>query len=124
MDRIDVVVEVARPSPDRIIQGQLGMSSAQMAEAVMAARDRSSFRLSKLSDGSLQRARMGQVACLAFTPKARAMLEKMAGTLLLGGRGLSRVALVARTIADLEGHDKVMPDDVVEACAFRQRNKQ
>lgn len=124
MDRIDVVVEVARPSPERIIQGQLGMSSAQMSESVMMARERSSFRLSKLADDARKRAQLGQVAFLDFSPKALATLETMAGNLLLGGRGLSRVALVSRTVADLGAHDKVLPEDVVEACGFRQRNKQ
>lgn len=124
MDRIDVVVEVARPSPERIIEGRQGLSSAQMAQSVSAARERASFRVSKLSDEDRQRAHLGQVSCLAFTPKATRMLEQMASSLVLGGRGLSRVALVARTVADLGGHDKVLPEDVIEACGFRQRNKQ
>ena len=123
MDRIDVVVEVARPSPERIIQGQIGMSSAQMAEAVLGARERAGFRESRLGEQALNQARRGSVLSLGFSPKARSTLEKMAGSLLLGGRGLSRVALVSRTIADLEGHDRVMPADVMEACGFRQRNK-
>lgn len=124
MDRIDVVVEVARPAPERIIQGDIGMSSEGMARAVMEARERATFRESRLTEQALLRARRGAVASLGFTPKARSTLEKMAGTLVLGGRGLSRVALVSRTIADLEGHDKVTPEDVVEACGFRQRNRQ
>lgn len=124
MDRIDVVVEVARPSPERIIKGEIGMSSEQMAASVLAARERASFRESRLGEQALNRARRGAVANLAFGPKARSALEKMAASLMLGGRGLSRVALVSRTIADLEGHDRVTSDDVMEACGFRQRNKQ
>ena len=124
MDRIDVVVEVARPSPERIIQGEAGMSSAQMLDAVLGARERASWRESRLSEQNLVKARRGAVAALGFSPKARNTLEKMAGSLVLGGRGLSRVALVSRTIADLEGHDKITADDVMEACGFRQRNRQ
>ena len=33
-----------------------------------------------------------------------------------------RVARVARTIADLEGRERVAPDDIVEAAAFRSRS--
>ena len=124
MDRIDVVVEVARPSPERIIHGQRGMSSAQMAKDVLEARDRASFRMAKLDEDERQRAGLGQVSSLAFSAKAINMLEQMAGRLVLGGRGLSRVALVARTVADLESHDMVLPEDVIEACGFRQRSKQ
>ena len=123
MDRIDVVVEVARPSPDRIIQGQAGMTSAQMAALVYEARERAAFREQSLSETELARAHLGNVGNLAFSAKATNTLEKMAGSLVLGGRGLSRVALVSRTIADIEKHDKVLADDVMEACAFRQRNR-
>ena len=123
MDRIDVVVEVARPSPDRIIQGQPGMTSAQMAALVCEARERAAFREQSLSETELARARLGNVSNLSFSPKATNTLEKMAGSLMLGGRGLSRVAMVSRTIADIEKHDKVQADDVMEACAFRQRNR-
>ena len=37
----------------------------------------------------------------------------------LTGRGFDRVVKVARTIADLAGIDRVMPEQVVEALAYR-----
>lgn len=40
---------------------------------------------------------------------------------MLGGRALTRVARVARTIADLGERDLVAEDDVIEALGFRSR---
>ena len=46
----------------------------------------------------------------------------LAERLRLGGRAIARVARVARTIADLAGHDRVTSDDIVEAVGFRSRS--
>lgn len=110
MDRIDVVVQVARPSSERLIRGQCGMGSAEMRDRVAAARERAAARGPARGPG---------LEGLRFEPRALATLQGMAERLVFGGRAVRRVATVARTVADLEGHDLVHPDDVMEACAFR-----
>ena len=45
----------------------------------------------------------------------------MARGLMLGGRAIVRVSRVARTIADIAGHELVSEEDVVEALGFRPR---
>ena len=44
MDRIDIVCDVARPSSDRVIQGELGLTSAGMRSLVVSGRDFASWR--------------------------------------------------------------------------------
>ena len=116
MDRIDVVVDVARPSSSRVIEGRRGLGSSEMAEAVAAARE---FREQR---GARSRRAADPIAEAALDPRARATFEGLAEGLALGGRAIARVARVAHTIADLEGRDRVSEEDVVEALGFRSRS--
>lgn len=47
------------------------------------------------------------------------MLAMAMGRQLLSARGTTRVLRVARTIADLAGHDAIISTDVAEALQFR-----
>ena len=119
MDRIDVLVDVARPSSGRIIAGERGASSAQMAEQVREAREFASWRRSKDPDDRPDRAR--SVPELQLDAQACSTLEGVASRMGLGGRNIVRIARVARTIADLAKQREVNRDNVIEACAFRTR---
>jgi magnesium chelatase family protein len=46
-------------------------------------------------------------------------LSKAVSRLGLSARGYDRIRKVARTIADLEGHDDIGADEVAEALQFR-----
>lgn len=119
MDRIDVVVDVARPSSARIIAGNRGMSSEQMAAMVAEAREYASWRRAREDCDKPDRAR--SVPELHLDAPARSTLEGVAERLGLGGRNIVRIARVARTIADLASKQEVNKDHVMEACAFRTR---
>lgn len=109
MDRIDVVVDVARPSTDKVIGGQRGTGSAEMAERVRAARAFSEWRAARTDDP------------VGLDPRARCAFESYADRLALGGRAIVRVSRVARTIADLAERELVSCDDIAEAIGFRSR---
>lgn len=117
MDRIDVCVDVARPSSDRVIQGEEGMSSADMSEQVRAGREFASWRQARhgSDEGEHELARVG------FSPEARTYFEGFARRQALGGRAIVRIARVARTVADVAQHERVGTDDVRVACLFRSR---
>ena len=121
MDRIDVLVDVARPASSRIIAGERGTSSDEMSEQVSAAREYASWRRSRTLDGRPDRLR--SVPELGLDDKAKATLEGTASRLGLGGRNITRIARVARTIADIGEREFAGRDDIVEACAFRTRAK-
>ena len=121
MDRIDVVVDVHRPASTDVIRGSEGAGSAEMLDQVMAAREFSAWREAR------DKARLGSglrgVSRLGFEPSARAFFEVSAERLALGGRAIARVGRVARTIADMGGHELVSRDDVGEALQYRSRRQ-
>lgn len=63
------------------------------------------------------------IVSLGFEPSARAFFEVSAERLALGGRAIARVGRVARTIADMGGHELVSRDDVGEALQYRSRRQ-
>lgn len=118
MDRIDVVVDVPRPETSKVIAGSAGISSAEMAESVRAGREFRGWREARSGGPDERRPPAAQLDA-----PARRSFEAMAHNLQLGGRGIVRVTRVARTIADLAEHELICEDDVIEALAFRSRER-
>ena len=116
MDRIDVVVDVARPQTAKVIRGHEGMGSREMRELVLGAREFRSWRETRAPVAR------DPVASANLDLRALGTFERLADQLALGGRAIVRVARVARTIADLEGRERVCEEDVVEALGFRARS--
>ena len=116
MDRIDVVVDVARPETSKVIKGQTGMSSSEMARLVEDARSFAEER-----ERGLRNKAKDPIARANLDLRAQAVFEGLAERLALGGRAIVRVARVARTIADLEQRERVSEDNIVEALGFRSR---
>lgn len=121
MDRIDVVVDVHRPASTDVIRGSEGAGSAEMLDQVMAAREFSAWREAR-DEARLDSGLRG-VSRLGFEPSARAFFEVSAERLALGGRAIARVGRVARTIADMGGHELVSRDDLGEALQYRSRRQ-
>ncbi len=112
-DRIDMRIDVARPASKKVIAGGSGMSSQEMAGLVQTGREFAQYREGK--HGKLRNVFDG------FDRDASQVLETIASRLLMGGRSISRAARVARTIADIEQHEFVLRDDIIEACSYRGR---
>lgn len=113
MDRIDLSIVVARPDAHKVVEGVRGLDSATMREQVMAARAFAAWR-------ARRRGKADPRAIAAdFSEEGKALLECVGTNLALGGRGIARVARVARTIADLDEQETVREQDVAEAAAFR-----
>ena len=113
MDRIDLSIVVARPDAHKVVEGERGLDSAAMRAQVEAARSFASWRVARCG------AREGPAIAADFTEEGKALLECVGTSLALGGRGIARVARVARTIADLDEQETVREQDVAEAAAFR-----
>ena len=117
LDRIDMHVEVPRPSAEVLRKGDAdGESSATVAARVAAARavqlKRAGIPNAQLDGDTLK-------DICAPDDKCWALLENAADRFNLSARAHQRVLRVARTIADLAGDKKIAPPQVAEALSLR-----
>lgn len=118
LDRIDLRVHMQRPSANQLMSSDKGEPSQAVRERVLTARAKASAR--GFSSNSLIPA--GQLDELAPTSDAgRSMLKGALADGRLSARGLARVRMVARTIADLADEDIVSETSIASALALRAR---
>jgi magnesium chelatase family protein len=102
LDRFDLRIQVHRVAPSDLLAEADGEPSAPVAARVAEARAIAAER------GVRVNADLVGTALEAATPMAGGVAELLEGALqrgALSGRGLSRVRAVARTLADLAGHE-------------------
>ena len=113
-DRIDISLRVEQPDPTSLTSP--GEASASVRERVIAARERQRAR-----DGDGRANVHVPVEGIEMGPDVERVLVDagLAGT--LSGRGRVRTIRLARTIADLDGRDRIEVIDVEEALLLRRR---
>jgi magnesium chelatase family protein len=122
LDRMDLLVGVERPT-ERELSSPPVTCSAHVRDRVARARERQRARLageSAASNGELD-GRLVQ-RHVRLDEAARRVIGRAYATGALSARGRHRVLRVARTIADLDGRDRVCSDDVLTALSLRQRS--
>lgn len=122
LDRIDLRVDVPAVSASDMIGRSQSESSAKVAKRVLRAREIQQARFAELGADCLTNA----VAPAALAEKiaqpdagGEALLRDAAENLKFSARAYHRILKVARTIADLEGTDKVGRIHLAEAIAYR-----
>ena len=121
LDRIDLQVRVRNVPVAELLGAEDGEPSSAIRARVQEARARQAARLE--ARGATLNGEMDagtQRATCRLTPSAERALAKLhARRTGLTARGLDRIVRTARTIADLDGHDIVDEDAVLEAASFR-----
>jgi magnesium chelatase family protein len=121
LDRMDLLVTVERPSETDLNEPPL-TSSGAAREHVAQARERQEARLRGTGlrcNGEVGPNLLARAA--RIEDGAARVLARAYAVGALSARGRHRVLRVARTIADLDGHDRVTADDVLTALSLRQR---
>jgi magnesium chelatase family protein len=117
LDRIDLQLEVPAVPPEDLTRGIEGESSATIRNRVTQARARQLARQEKPNARLV--AREIDAHC-APDADAAALLSKAITRLGLSARGYHRTLMVARTIADLAGADRISATHVAEAVQYRR----
>jgi magnesium chelatase family protein len=120
LDRMDLLVHMQRPDADALQSGPV-TTSAEVHDAVQAARERQAARLAGtgVTTNAAMTPRLVREAVHADTD-AHAALHGAYQQGRLSARGHQRILRVARTIADLAGSDRVRAEHVNGALSLRQ----
>ena len=121
LDRIDIQIEVTPVSYADLAELPSGEPSASIRERVIRARAIQSARFAddpEVFCNADMRPRDIARYC-KLDRNAQQILRSRLEQLDLSARAYDRVLKVARTIADLEGHDAVMDDDINTAAGWR-----
>ncbi len=125
LDRIDIHVEVPALKYDEMRHGTNGETSSDIRKRVVGARKIQSERF-KGSRRIRSNSQMGPKeikAHCALDAECENLLRAAMNDLNLSARGHDRILKVARTIADLAGSEKIIPDHLGEAVQYRSLDR-
>ncbi len=130
---IDIQVECSALSYDDLSKAPTGESSSAIRERVIKARNIQTERFSSLPMG--EGGGRGRIHCNAQMTErmihlyaepdesSLALLRMAMERLKLSARAYNRILKVARTIADLEGSEKVQSQHIAEAIGYRNLDR-
>ncbi len=118
VDRIDLVVAVRQPEAEELQSGP-GEPSTVVRGRVVAARERMAARLGPGRTNA--EAEPAELAAFDLGREAARLLADAHRAQRLSGRAHDRVIRVARTVADLEGCDRIEGSHLASALQFRRR---
>ena len=123
LDRIDIIVEVPAVQFDDLRARREAEPSADVKKRVNFARDQQHRRFGQQS--GMCNARMGPAELRTFCrvdDEAAELMRQAFDAFGLTARSYDRILKVARTIADLDGSERIMTDHIAEAIQYRTVN--
>jgi magnesium chelatase family protein len=122
LDRIDIHIEVPAVQYKELRGGAAAEGSAEIRNRVLSARERQRDRFKKLGDHIFSNSQMSTRQIRAHCelgPDSERLLERAMQQQGLTARAHDRILKVARTIADLDGADRLAVPHLAEAIQYR-----
>ena len=120
LDRLDIHIEVPQVEFDKLSDEQPGEASASIRARVNAARKIQQARLqgSGITCNAKMTASQTRTFC-RIDESGKKLLERSFDQLGLSARAYDKILRVARTIADLEGSERIAAYHLAEAVQYR-----
>jgi len=120
MDRIDIQLWLHPVDTRKLVGRKKGEPSSAIAKRIIKAREIQKERFR--DEGIFTNSEMGGRLIERFCPldkESEDLVEKIIDKLGLSARAFTRILKVARTIADLEGEERIRPEFLSEAASYR-----
>jgi magnesium chelatase family protein len=124
LDRIDLHIEVPSIKYKALMVKETGEPSAAVKQRVQRARDRQKKRFVEVvvQTNACMTDKQIRTFC-AIDDESHALMEMAIEKLGLSARAMNRILKVSRTIADLEGLEKIEAAHVAEAIQYRSLDR-
>ncbi len=124
LDRIDIHIEVPPVDFEKLSDSEKGESSAEMRKRVEKARlvQQKRFEGTGVSSNAHMSAGMTREFCRPV-PAAMKMLENAFERMGLSARAYDKILRVSRTVADLDGSEKIETEHIAEAIQYRSLDR-
>ena len=126
LDRIDLQIEVTPVDFEEMADNRPGESSAAIRARVIRARQKQEERFANVQGVYCNAQMNSKLLNLYARPDAQglALLKNAMNRLNLSARAYDRILKVARTIADLDDSEHVMPQHLAEAIGYRNLDRE
>ena len=126
LDRIDLQIEVIPVPFEKMSDARPGESSEAIRQRVVAARRIQEERYREVPGIYCNAQMTSKLLALHARPDAAglALLKNAMNRLNLSARAYDRILKVARTIADLEGSESILPMHLAEAIGYRNLDRE
>lgn len=123
-DRIDLILDVARPEAELIIAGAEGQTTEDLRRDVERGRAFRAWRAMRRKKKEPVKAKVtvdSAVRAFALDESARVALLGIAKRAHLTGRGIIRLCCIARTVADMDESERIAAEHMLEGAMLQGR---